>query len=334
MENCNLSDVVENNTEVVYASVSLSSLFLVVGSPLNAIMIGIVIKKKLLTRPSVMLMMNLAIANLLVCLLVMPLTIAYGIQVLADKKGCTLTGILCQTAVIFSLLPLVSTYVVALMAVDRVIYLKKPLRYERIVTPCKMFAAILGVWLFSFITLIALIILNGLLPRTELYDNLLCFPFSIAAAHSYLTIVLGLLIFSPEIVELVCCVYIIYIARRHLLRRFHGMLSRFGSVRVQTQSATKDKVQKGREKEYKKGQLQIVKLFAAFFTTSFLTAIAAFAFGLVGSNVFSLLSYLTILSRSILLPLMEVYLTHEVRSAILNTFFARCGGTHTHCCKR
>ena len=60
----------------------------------------------------------------------------------------------------------------------------------------------------------------------------------------------------------------------------------------------------------------------------------AIAFNYVGGNVYSFISYLLILSRSILLPLMEVYLTHEVRSAILNTFFARCGGTHTHCCKR
>ena len=87
MENCNLSVVVKNNTEVLYATVSLASLFLVIGAPLNAILIGIVIKKKLLTRPSVMLMLNLAIANLLACLLVMPLTLAYGIQVLADREG-------------------------------------------------------------------------------------------------------------------------------------------------------------------------------------------------------------------------------------------------------
>ena len=121
------------------------------------------------------------------------------------------------------------------------------------------------------------------------------------------------------------------------MQRLHGMLLRLGSVRVQNQRAKVGvRTQRTRrEKEYKKGQLQMVKLFAAFFTTSFLTAVVAFVFGYIGGNVFSSISYLTILSRSILLPLMEVYLTHEVRSAILNTFFGRYGDTHTHssCCK-
>ena len=282
------------------------------------------------TRPSVMLMLNLAIANLLVCLLLMPLTIAYGIQVLADREGCALSGILCRIASAFGMLPLVSAYIVSLMAVDRVIYLKKPLRYEKIVTPCKMLTAILGVWLFFIISSGAIIILTSWFPTTDM--DTLCFPFSIGT-HTYLAIFFCLLVFFPEIIELACCVYIIYVTRRHLMRRFHGMLFRLGSVRFQSQR-TKEIQRTRREKEYKKGQLQMVKLFAAFFTTSFLTAVVAFVFSLVGGNNFSLISYLAILSHSILLPLMEVYLTHEVRSAILNTFFARCGGTHTHCCKR
>ena len=41
-------------------------LFFLVGVPWNLLVIGVIVKKKLFTRPSVMLMLNLAIANLLV----------------------------------------------------------------------------------------------------------------------------------------------------------------------------------------------------------------------------------------------------------------------------
>ena len=332
MDNCNLSDKEENNTAVLYAAVSVTSLFLVIGAPLNAMLMGIIIKK-LFTRPSFILLLNLAITNLLTCLLFMPLTIAYGIQVLADSKGCTLTSKLCQIAGFFSGMPLVSTYTVVLMAVDRVIYLKKPLRYGDIVTPCRMCTAILGVWLFCFVISITVIILNAVLLKPNAEFNTLCFPISIGALHEYLNIFLWFVLLFPEAVELVCWVCIIYIARKHLKRKLHGVLSHFGSTRVQTQR-TKVRVQKRRDpKEYKKGQLQLVKLFAAFFATSFLTAFVVIVCGSFRSNASKLISYLTVLSHSILLPLMEVYLTQETRSAILNVF-ARCSGTHTHCCKR
>lgn len=48
----------------------------------------------------------------------------------------------CQTGTLFTMLPLVSIYTVALLAVDRAIYLKKPLIYEQIVTPWRIFFAI------------------------------------------------------------------------------------------------------------------------------------------------------------------------------------------------
>ena len=54
-------------------------LFFLVGVPWNLLVIGVIVKKKLFTRPSVMLMLNLAIVNLLVCLLVMPFTMFCGV---------------------------------------------------------------------------------------------------------------------------------------------------------------------------------------------------------------------------------------------------------------
>ena len=53
-------------------------LFFLVGLPWNALVIGIILKKKLFTHPTYMLMLNLTIANLLVCVLVLPLFIVTG----------------------------------------------------------------------------------------------------------------------------------------------------------------------------------------------------------------------------------------------------------------
>ena len=120
-------------------------LFFLVGVPWNLLVIGVIVKKKLFTRPSVMLMLNLAIVNLLVCLLVMPFTIFFGVSV--DFKNAIamrdffLANEVCQSGILLTLLASASSMAVALMAVDRALYLKKPLTCENLVTPKRMFSA-------------------------------------------------------------------------------------------------------------------------------------------------------------------------------------------------
>ena len=133
----------------VNASVLL--LFFIIGFPWNALVIGIILKKKLFIRPSVMLLLNLAIANLLICLMFMPFNIVFGILVKGFTpeefapmdRACNVFVL--QIALIRTI---ASIYTVSLMAVDRTIYLKKPLTYGEIVTPWRMFFAILTVWSF------------------------------------------------------------------------------------------------------------------------------------------------------------------------------------------
>ena len=104
-------------------------LFFIVGLPWNALVVGIILKKKLFIRPSLMLMLNLAVTNFLVCLLVMPFPILFGIianlREDADK--------MCQAGVLLVMLPSLSIHTVAIMSIDRFIYLKNPTTYKQIV---------------------------------------------------------------------------------------------------------------------------------------------------------------------------------------------------------
>ena len=108
-------------------NVAFMLLFFLVGVPWNLLVIGVIVKKKLFTRPSVMLMLNLAIVNLLVCLLVMPFTIFFGVSV--DFKNAIamrdffLADKVCQSGILLTMLASVSSMTVALMAVDRALYL-------------------------------------------------------------------------------------------------------------------------------------------------------------------------------------------------------------------
>ena len=112
-------------------------------------MITIILKRKLFTRPSVMLLFNLTIVNFSLCMLVMPFTIVFGITPELFIKEHEVAHKICQGSGIFVIsLLLMSTITIAMMAVDRVIYLKKPLTYSHIVTAWRMLFAIVLAWLF------------------------------------------------------------------------------------------------------------------------------------------------------------------------------------------
>ena len=97
-----------------------------------------------------MLLLNLAMANLLLVMLVMPFIIISGIRGEyafggTDKVRCSV----CQVGIVNIILLWVSLHTIALMSVERFTYLKKPLRHNSIVTPKITVAAIVSVWVLS-----------------------------------------------------------------------------------------------------------------------------------------------------------------------------------------
>ena len=64
--------------EIGYVNAAVFLLFIIVGIPLN-ILVMVVIFKKIFSQPSLMLMFNLALGGLLLCFLHMPIPIIAGI---------------------------------------------------------------------------------------------------------------------------------------------------------------------------------------------------------------------------------------------------------------
>ena len=83
-----------------FINAAFSILFFLVGLPWNALVIGIILKKKLFTRPTYLLLLNLAIANFLVCMLVLPFTIIFGLGG-EDTFGSGVENQVCQVAVFY-----------------------------------------------------------------------------------------------------------------------------------------------------------------------------------------------------------------------------------------
>ena len=312
-----------NNGYVIGA---FSLLFLIIGLPWNALVIGIILKKKLFTRPTYMLMLNLAIANLLVCVLVLPLSVATGFGGKDVFKDSQAIERVCQTAVFLILFPLVSTNTVTLIAIDRLVYIKRPLSYHSIVTPWRMLVVIVVVWVLCI----------GLSIPALALSTFLYFPIIQACTADFSPGDLEFLI--PVIVECgfvvllqwVVCVWMICIARKQLKKRLFSKLSQVARFRrvygVTTQELPQNRKNTALvQKEYKKSQLHLVKVFVAIFAASTVTLFLVGALVIIVpicGDLPPLLyppPHLLYLSRAIVHPILEAVMTKEI-SSVLQSF--------------
>ena len=327
--NATLNDTSDSTSVTGNINAAFMLLYFVIGFPWNVLVIGIIVKKKLYTRPSVMLLLNLAINHLLVCLLMMPVTFVLGIdnEIIYRRRDD-----ICQTGLLFVLLLSVSNQTVALMSVDRVIYLKKPLTYERIVTPWRMFFATVAVWVFS-ITLS----LPPLFGFGEVgYSPELATCGLIIRIYGPYSTILAIVGALSHLIKLFSCGYILYIIRKHLLGKLTRALgSRRGRKRSleRASGSTGDgSYESGVMKKYKENQLQLLKIFGAIFTVSILTFLPFAAGGILvpffgESNAGPLLyvyriTYIIALSKSVIYPILELYMTREMRETFCQLFCA------------
>jgi ABC-type Fe3+ transport system permease subunit len=272
------------------------------------------------SRPSGVLLLNLAIANILLCLLHMPMPIIIGTSGIGNfYVACQAAGFLLVmlTAVIIS--------TVALMSLDRVIYLKKPLTYDRIVKPRRILPVIISVWILGLALSLPPLLGFG---EVGYADNILaCTTLThenMRLVNSYVQyyILVAVLAASGHLIQLFGCGCIIYITRKHLLKRLRRAV---GSVKGKGRKQTTEmKVGKNEAfKKYTKDQLTMVKVFGAIFTASLLTLLPVIAYlvSVFFSNYkvtlwLATAAYLSVLSKSVVHPIVESYMTYEIRQTI------------------
>lgn len=311
-------------------SASFIILLFFIGLPWNALVVAIIIKKKLFKRPSIMLMLNLAVINFLVCLLVMPPPIVLGILAepslhLADSEA---VAEVCLTGVLLALLPAASIYTVAMMSVDRVIYLKQPLQYEEIVTPWRMFFAIVLLWVSCTGISIPPLFGYGVVKYSPdiATCTILASSSSDSSAFRYFILVSAWMTIGT-LIQLFGYGSIIYITRKFMLKKLRRTLD---SVRGHGQRSSSNLL-----KNYNKSQLQLVKVFGAIFAASILTVlplvVVTFTEPTLGNDnriqYLYPVAFVSLLSKSVIHPILESYMTYETRE-VISKFFINCKSTN------
>ena len=308
-------------TSIVMATILL--LFLIIGLPSNVILIISIICKHL-KQPTHILLLNLAISDVLVCIIFIPFGIVSGYAggfVLGsnDRLRCQV----CQfNGLIFSAATIASLNTLGLISIDRFVYFKYPLSYHRYVTATKTVFVILLVWLFSAVQ--SILPLFGFGAIRYSYSTCSCQVYLYGRTHItenvYYMVLLILFGLFPVITMVVINVWIIIIVRKQIKKLYKTRRSfgNKGELKIHQQSLRKE-ISKTKNKK----QLALFRAFGTIIIANMITWVPVIILTIIYLTAdqdngvpfgFKIFTFLSFISHSILHPIIEGCLIPELKS--------------------
>ena len=318
-----------------YFCAAIVLLYLLLGTPWNGFVILIIILKRLYkASPSIILLLNLVVSNFLVSVTVFPFIIVTGFsgEFIFGSTDAVRCGV-CWLGALNVTLPLVSLTTLALLSVDRLLYLKKPFVYNTIVTPKRMLFANVLVWIVFIGISIPPFFGFGTIQFTYVVSS--CVPFVVGnsplAPNFYYAMLIAAVAFIPMVTLIVMYVWIVCLTRKHLLRKAEYYIAA-------CTSCTLEQARRQADKENMRKQFRMVQLFGAIFTANLVTWVPMFGLvvtgaitgvGKIPTVVFSI-AYLAFLSEIVIHPLLEAMLIREIRDVMIKFWPARLKRIRVH----
>lgn len=324
-----LDPVVESDTATRYAITALTILLFIIGVPLNIMVILSIIKMQLYQQqPTILLLLNLSFTDLLICLLVLPphvVTLISG-RFNFGNSDATLCSV-CQTGVIFLILTYVSLGTLAVISVDRFIYLKGAMQYTRLVTHVRAAVAILIVWLVSIATLIPTLFGFGEMRfSTAVGVCIMAFSGSTSIArNAHYLIFTGIIVSIPIVTLAITNIWAMCIIQKQL---------RIRAKRIKAEKKThRNSFHKRRKEENSTLQMNLVKIYSTIFITNIITWLPSVARLIIAVaaeeneytkpvRIIGSVAYISLTFQSVIHPIVQTYLIHDVRKGILFLYFS------------
>ena len=302
------------------------TLFLLAGATLNLTVIVSVLRKRLYSQPTFILLLNLSAIDTLFCVLVMPFHMMVGyagefVLGSSDWVRCAT----CKIGVIVPILSFLSLYSVALMSVDRLVYIKRPLRYNDIVTLKRTALAITLTWLLC--TAASLPPLFGFGEINFLPSVATC-TLDLHSNAYYILLMVGVALL-PLLLLVVASLWVVRIAYRQLRETYDTQSSLSGSSVLK--EAYLENVCKRAKRKKLRLQFHLVRVFGAIIVANIMTwlpiMLLAVAALFVGKSDIPLwyktFAYLSFLFQPVLHPILEASLITDIEFP-LSKLLTRC----------
>lgn len=302
-----------------YARTILQLLIFLTGVPLNLYVICKILWKRLFTQPTYLLLLNLAVADLLACLVSLPFNIASGfVGHFSFGNSDYIRCQVCKISAFFVLLTNLSFFNLALISLDRFAFFKIPLRYNVIITAKKTALALLGIWVLS-----TALVIPHLFGYGDVSFSTSCGFIFTAPNHikrSIVSLIVSSIVFSAVMLVLIITnVWIVCIALKQIKATSKAENIQLQPISDEAQTNEQLKGKKAKEKKLAKKQFKLFKVFGGILLVDIITLLPAIA--LVIALVFTtsvptgfwLFVLICIMSQVTFHPLVEAFLTPKLR---------------------
>jgi len=304
-------------------------LLMLVGFPWNTGVLIKLIKDKFYKEPSSFLLFNLILVDLLTCLLVMPFQAAPGLaggRYNIGRSDYQLCATCYAGVMVIVWLLYVSVHLLALMSVDRLLYIVRPLRYNQTVTVARVAIATVIIWLFCLLVSILPLLEFGLISFSQKVGTCSLIVNVESNRDFYYIMFLILEVTIPLIVLFIANTWLIIALCKESKKRLKltqvSISRRSSSMSCQVNQTAKSK--------YIQQQLRIARIFSFIFLSNMVSWIpiigAIVTIGVIGfsetpSGVYSLM-FICFLSQSVIHPVLESCLigSRTIKKLLCNSY--------------
>ena len=307
--------LVQDRTSGLVTAVFLL-LFLVIGLPWNLLVIVTIVKQKLYTQPTIILLLSLVITDLVLLVFVIPVIIVTGIAgeyIFGDSDN-----VRCKTCITGSMghaFSLMSVYNITLMSCDRFLFIYRPMKYERWVTSCRTVVVIMVACFF--LILVSMTPLLGF-GNVIFYPPLVSCIFDMTIQHDYYPVLLFVVCFLPVPFLLLSNAWVIYIVQKNIRAIYVSRRAREGTDK----NTSDNNFYKTMKRKRQQKQVHMVQVFGCLLCSNMITwvPIVVVCFlsilpvsGLDIPSAFTATAQVLYMSQVLLHPLVETALIKDVR---------------------
>ena len=300
-------------------------LFMLIGLPWNLLMIVTIVKERLYRQPTTILLLNLALSDVLMLLLIIPLDIVTGLTGEfhygnSDYVRCSV----CRSHHFFTGIFFDSTLVsIVMLSLDRFMFIYKPLRYDNIITAKRATLAVVIVWTVS--------IAERLVPIVTLEKPTFSPQFLTCIWGDSTTIYIIIWhIFCLSlnlVILLVCNSYVVYIVQRNI-RAIYRVQRSFttDTEKKSHQEKLNLKIRRSRHKK----QLHLIRVFGSLFTSNLITLLPFALLSIIVEFTRDIpvevtaVANILFLSNVAIHPILETMLIRDIREPMKKMAFFCC----------
>ncbi len=307
------------------------TLIIAIGIPWNIVVLAFIIQKKHFKEPTYILLISLVITDLLVCSCGLTFSIASAFRTefnigSSDYARCQV----CHTVIIITVsLIFISLFILALMSLDRLIYIKYPILYEAEVTPQRILPCLLVVCVFCILVSLPPVFGFGEIKFSTSLSacSLIAWGTTRVTANIYYMALLSFVGFFPFMTTLIVNIWLLIIVCKSVQKR-HKKRTMSNNSRMDSENIRRNSEKQFRA-DYHKQQILLAQVFGAIFIANVVTwvpiiviAVAGAVFGAEKIHPLAYtLVYLAYTSQPAIHPILESCLIGKARVALFNSLF-------------